>query len=48
MSDVAIASVHSEQIRLKKLIMIIFIIINEKKGDGELAKHLPKKYRNKG
>ena len=30
-SDVATASVHSEKTRLKKLIMIIIIIINEKK-----------------
>ena len=30
MSDVAIASVHSEKTRLKKMIMIIIIISNRK------------------
>ena len=30
LSDVVIASVHSEKTRLKKLIMIIIIIITEK------------------
>ena len=57
-SDVVIASVHSEKTRLKKLMMImimIIIIITQKqrtskreKGDVGMAKHFFKKYRNKG
>ena len=56
-SDVVIASVHSEKTRLKKLIMIIIIItsnrknhlqVNEKRRCVGMAKHFSKKYGNKG
>ena len=47
MSEVVTASVYSEKTCLKKLVMIMKIVINEK-GDVGMAKQFSKKYGNKG
>ena len=44
-SDVALASVHSEQTRLKKLKKHLLV---DEKGDVGMAKRFSRKYGNKG